>query len=560
MSRAALGLCAYTHDSSASLVVDGVVAGVYEEDRLSGEKHTRRFPSRAVERLLSTHGLHTDDVTAVGYNFSGAAFGRGMTIAIPRTRHCTLERAVTRVSGHVGVLRNYLGRMRELKRRFRYAQVHGVPHHLTHCMAAAVWAGWARCAVLSVDSIGEGRTTTIGTWDGNACTTHWSAWDTDSLGYAYGAVTEHLGYRRGDEEGTVMALAALGDPARFRTAMSEAIVLLPRGFKVDPKSFLPRTFSRTDERLGPRLASFVPARLPHEAPTSLHADLAAALQERTTDALIHLARLAAKTTNERRLCVTGGVAMNCVAAGRVVESGTFDDVFIPPSPGDGGSSLGAALNVWYRHWKTPAAMQPSDPFVGPKWSRAEVQRALKAANRRYRRVVAPAETVASAIADGGVVGVFLGPAEAGPRALGHRSILASPLAPRVTERLAVEVKKREAFRPFAPAMLADHVSDWLYASAPSPFMSFAFRARPGLIQRAPAIVHVDGSVRVQTLRPGSFLYEVVQEFYRRTGFPAVINTSLNVKGHPTAGTPEAALACFDECGLNALLLGDCWLV
>lgn len=559
---AVLGLCAYTHDSAAALLLDGQLVGFVEEERLTGAKHTSAFPTEAVGWLLDQAGLSADQVEAVGYNFRPGGYRAAMWqlpghLARPATR----ARAVARARSFATVARRTQARLRQISGRFPNARVKPILHHRAHGLYAFASSGYDDAAVLIADSLGERQSTTIA----HARRTGPDAYtyriedaidDPASLGYLYGAVTEHLGWRRGDEEGTVMALAALGDPARFRTVLARALALTGSGFALDPALMPLRVLSSRYPRISPAFtAATCPPRNPADEVEPVHADLAAALQERTEQAMLHLARRARRITGSSLLCLGGGVATNCVAAGLIANSGLFDEVHVPAAPGDAGTAIGAATAL---AGALPRAA--ADCYLGPAYPDLHLDPEPRP-GMKARRLDEPASFLARQLADGAIVGVFQGRVEAGPRALGNRSILASPLVPDVAVRLNAAVKFREPFRPFAPFVLAEHASDYFVQPQASPFMSFAWPVTDLARARIPAIVHANGTARVQTLtdEANPLLARVLRQFASLTGVPVLINTSLNVKGQPIAGTPQMALDTLALSGLDALLLEGWWV-
>jgi carbamoyltransferase len=557
--RAVMGIGAFTHDSSAALIVNGALVGFVEEERLSGEKHTGAYPEAAVEWLLARAGLTSREIDVVAYPFNARLFARGALRAASRPTAISWRRYGARVASYRRVWRNCRRRLAVLASRFPSARIVDVPHHLCHAMNAFSSASVEHGVVLTIDSIGEDVSTTIIEMTQTHHRVLLQVRDPHSLGYAYGAVTEHLGYRRGDEEGTVMALAGLGDERRYAPLLSEAIRLTASGFKLNPAVFAPRVFSSA----WPRLTElFVDATFPRRAggePVgSPHADLAAALQTRTEDCVLHLGRLARRASTSDVLCVSGGVGMNCLATGVLARSGLFGRVTVPPAPGDSGNALGAALWIERELGEVPVSGIDGTPFMGPDFDRREMLEVAEARGFRVEVIDDAAECVAGLMLDQQIVGVFRGRLEAGPRALGHRSILANPLMPDVTAHLNARVKHRELFRPFAPVVTADAAHRFFELEDESPFMSFAMPATAAAIEALPAVVHANGTARLQTVTPASdaFLHEVLVRFGHASGYPVLINTSLNVKGKPIAGTPGMALDCLVEAELDALLMDD----
>jgi carbamoyltransferase len=562
-----LGLCAFTHDSAAALLVDGELVGFAEEERLSGIKHTAAYPERAVAWLLDTAGADPTSVDVVAYNFDGHRY----LDAVPATElfartPATRARARPRADSFRKVHDRFLGRMADLRGRFPRARLEPVLHHRAHGLYAFASSGYDAAAVLVVDSLGEVQTTTIGHGQrlvGGGCllTICEDIADPASLGYAYGAVTEHLGWRRGDEEGTVMALAALGDPGRFRPLMRRAITVTEQGFALDPRWFPLRVLTSGYPRVSSEfIAATCPGRDPLGPVEPVHADLAAALQERTEDVMLHLARRARTVTSSRLLCLGGGVATNCVAVGKIVEAGIFDEVHVPPAPGDSGTAIGAAAAAGLDRSVSSTAGIAGRCYLGPAYTGLTVPERPRPGLSAYRPT-APAKHLAIKLAEGSTVGLFHGALEAGPRALGNRSILASPLLPDVVDRLNTTVKFREPFRPFAPVVLASAAGDYFTLPQPAPYMSIASGVTALTRDVLPAVVHVNGTARVQTVSPGAnpFLAEVLTEFAAITGHPILINTSLNIKGNPICGTPDMALDCLTGSGLDALLLEGWWV-
>jgi carbamoyltransferase len=563
-----LGLCSFTHDSAAALITGGSVTGMVEEERLSGVKHTRDYPGGAVQWLLADVCLTADDVDVVAYNFAGHRYLAGTATAPGHLMRAeTRPRALPRAASFAVIHHRFRQRMKTLKSSFPNGRVRCVPHHLAHGLYAFAASGFDEAAVLVIDSLGETCTTSISHArtrdDGDArYRIIETISDPASVGYAYGAVTAHLGWRRGDEEGTVMALAALGDPARFRSLFARAIPLTRTGFALDPAVFPLRVLRHGWPRVTPAFAAATcPPRHPDEEITQVHADLAAALQERTEQVMMHLARRALAVTGVRQLCVGGGVAMNCVGIGKILASGQFDEVFVPPAPGDSGTALGAALAAY----RSATGVLPGGPlrscYLGPAYPEF-MPPAAPGPGLSARQVADPARFLAAQLAAGKIAGLFQGRLEAGPRALGNRSILASPLQPGMAERLNAAVKFREPFRPFAPVVLAGKAADYFQLSQPSPYMSIAVPVTDLARELIPAVVHDNGMARVQTLAPeqNPFLAEVLDYFAELTGVPVLINTSLNIKGKPICGTQQMAIDCLASSGLDGLMLDGGWWV
>jgi carbamoyltransferase len=557
-----LGLCAFVHDSSAALIVDGDLRGFVEEERLDGVKHSKAYPQHGVGWLLEQAGLCAEDVEAVGYHLDGrlflAAIGQSLPLLADRS---AVGRVVPRMRSFAKVHHNFRVRMRILQQHFPAARIHPVQHHRAHGLYAFAASGFEQAAVLVVDSLGEYQTTTIATADASGWHQRWQQRGPASLGYAYGAITEHLGWHRGDEEGTVMALAATGDPARFRNLMQQAVAITANGIRLDHSLLALRVLSGQYPRTSARLSALAcEPRRPGDPVEQVHADLAAALQERTGQVMIALARRARNLTGSHLLCLGGGVAANCVAAGQIVDEGLFDEVFIPPAPGDSGTAIGAALATFADHGGGPVTGVEGACYLGPSFT-GQIMDEPTRPGMSVEKISTPARFLARQLADGKIVGVVRGGIEAGPRALGHRSILASPLLPGVVDRLNATVKFREPFRPFAPMVLCEDAADYFTLGQDAPFMSFASPVTALARDKIPAVVHANGTARLQTVTTATepFIAEVLAEFASITGVPVLINTSLNIKGKPICGTVAMALDCLAETGLDALLVDDCWV-
>jgi carbamoyltransferase len=562
-----LGLCSFTHDSAAALIADGNFTGMAEEERLSGVKHTRDYPAKAVEWLLNDKGLSRTDVDVVAYNFAGHRYLAGIAgTPVHLMRAATRSRALPRAASFAVVHHRFRQRMKRLKEIYPNGRVRCVPHHMAHGMYAYAASGFDDAAVLIIDSLGETCTASISAAATRADGTvryrlAEAISDPASLGYAYGAVTAHLGWRRGDEEGTVMALAALGDPARFRDVFARAIPLTDTGFILDPALFSLRVLRHGWSRVTPAFVlATCPPRGKDEEVAQVHADVAAALQERAEQVIVHLGRRAHAVTGTRRLCVGGGVAMNCVGIGKILADGPFGEVFVPPAPGDSGTAIGAALAAHHAVTGVMPGGPVGESYLGPAYP--HFTPAALPAGLSARQVPDPACYLATQLAVGKIAGLFQGRLEAGPRALGNRSILASPLAPDVAAGLNAAVKFREPFRPFAPVVLAAHAADYFCLAQPSPYMSIAVSVTGLARTQIPAVVHKNGTARAQTLAPGQnpFLAAVLSHFARLTGVPVLINTSLNVKGQPICGTPEMAIECLASSGLDGIMLDGGWWV
>ena len=469
----------------------------------------------------------------------------------------------------------YLGRepalwrsFHRVERRFREftgfeGKFHNVDHHTAHIDSAFYPSGFESAAAITIDGAGESTTTTISRVDEQSIRRVAGARYPHSIGKAWEAVTDWLGWTPTQDEGKLMGLAPFGSD-RFTDELADAISV--------PRDARDKRIVQVDESLfqyqfgAQRLVSpeferrFGPARRPGEAIEDHHRDVAHALQLATERAVIALATHARRETGESRLVMAGGVALNCVANGALVRSGIFDEVFVQPAAGDSGAGLGAALHVAHRRLGVPRGAPQTHAALGPGTEPRQVTEAVQRCSPEVRveRLDDVAGSVAALLAEGQVVGWMQGQMEFGPRALGQRSILADPRDPETARRVNERVKFRETFRPFAPSVPLEHVGDWFVDGGPSPYMLLAFEVRPERRARIPAVTHVDGTARVQTVdRDVQPLYHrLLTEFGRITGVPVLLNTSFNVRGEPIVATPAEALDALLRTGLDAVVIGD----
>ena len=532
-----LGINAVFHDPAAALVVDGEIVAAAEEERFSRRKHGKRpvpfstweLPEQAARWCLAEAGLAPQDLDAVAYSYDpalAAAPGPDLTAdAWEGLRTLYARRAPL-------FLRTALPGLDPERVRF-------VAHHVAHAASAALAAPWSSCAVLVVDGRGERASHLAGrVRDGRLEVLGGQALP-HSLGLLYEEVTEHLGFLRSSDEYKVMAAAAYGRPA-FADAFADAVRATDDGgFRTDPIDLT---------ALAPRLQ-------PGGALTDRHLDLAASLQARLEEVLLDLTADLARRTGESSLALAGGVALNCVANSRLWRDGPFERIWVQPAAGDAGTALGAALHVAQGLGDAPRPM--TGAALGRGFDEQELERVLEAARVPYERPDEPAEAVAAVLAANGIVAWFQGRSEFGPRALGHRSLLADPRDAANLRRLN-DVKGREQFRPVAPMVLLERAAELFEGGPlPSPHMLFTHRVRPDWAGRIPAVVHVDGTARVQTVdrREEPLVARLLDAVERRTGVPVVVNTSLNTAGRPIVDDARDALECFGSAPIDALALG-----
>ncbi|AOS64704.1 carbamoyltransferase family protein [Actinoalloteichus hymeniacidonis] len=532
-----LGVNAVFHDPAAALVVDGHIVAAAEEERFSRRKHgkspvpfsTWELPEQAIAWCLHRAGLRPDQLDAVGYSYDPDLVDHSLGGLDPGSE----ELRTDYVRRAPAFLRSAMPGLDPSIVRF-------VRHHVAHAASAALAAPFGDCAVLVADGRGESTSYVAGEYRDGKFTEHAAQQLPHSLGLLYEDLTEHLGFARSSDEYKIMALASYGKP-RFLDRFRElAYPTGDGGFHTDPVSW----------------TEFAPAR--HGSDTELdsaHADLAASVQRRIEEVWLDLATWLHDRTGAKNLALAGGIALNCVANTRLYAEGPFDQVWVQPASGDAGTALGAALQLSADLGEPTGPMPGAD--LGREWSDDEIEEILRVARVRYERPADVAVEVAQALADDQVVAWFQGRAEFGPRALGHRSLLAHP-GPTANLGRLNDVKGREQFRPVAPMVLADRAAEiFTRGPLPSPYMLFVHDVAADWRDRIPTVTHVDGTARVQTVAPQHtpLLARMLREFEARTGLPVVVNTSLNTAGRPMVDSPRDALECFGSAPVDLLAIG-----
>ena len=586
-----LGLSAFYHDSAAALVEGGRIVAAAQEERFTRRKHDSDYPANAVACCLDRAGVTLDAVDRVAfYDKPFLKFERLLETSV-----AFAPRGFRSFSMAVPVwIKEKLFQKDLLRRKLRAlapevdwdARLLFAEHHQSQAASAFYPSPFRDAVVLTMDGVGEWATTSAGIGHGNELEMVREIHFPHSLGLLYSAFTYYIGFKVNSGEYKVMGLAPYGEPKYARAILDHLIDLKPDGtFRLDLGYFdyctgLTMTNRRFDALFGG------PARAPEEPLTRRHMNLAASVQAVIEEAVLRLTRSLRKETGIPYLCLAGGVALNCVANGKVLRDGRFDDLWVQPAAGDAGGALGAALAASHRLFGEPRdaggdAMQ--GVFLGPEFGPHEVRAALDAAGARYETLDDGALIAATveALAAGKAVGWFQGRMEFGPRALGNRSILADARSPTMQKTLNLKIKYRESFRPFAPSVPRADVADWFELDRDSPYMLLVAGVKPerrrsdaegqdappGLdrlnVPRSdvPAVTHVDCSARVQTVHPGTNprYHALLEAFKAKTGCPVLVNTSFNVRGEPIVCTPADAFRCFMGTGLDRLAIGDCFL-
>ena len=532
-----LGINALFHDPAAALVVDGVTVSAAEEERFSRRKHGHRpvpfaaweIPELAARWCLEDAGLEPSDLDAVAYSYDPALAEPADQLGLDDPWDHLRQTYAARAPGFIASSLPGLDP----------GAVCFVPHHVAHAASAGLAAPTTDTDVLVLDGRGERASHLAGHYSGGRLETLATQRLPHSLGLLYEDVTEHLGFLRSSDEYKVMALASYGTP-RFADELRRAVTTTgDGGFRTHPVEW----------------AALARRRGPEDPWTQEHADLAATVQVRLEDVLLELVGWLHDRTGARRLALAGGVALNCVANSRLHAEGPYDQLWVQPAAGDAGTALGAALTVASDGGDRCAPMSGAD--LGRSWTDDEVEGVLRTARLPYERPADVAQEVAACLAADGVVAWFQGRSEYGPRALGHRSLLAHPGRAQNLERLN-DVKGREQFRPVAPMVLGERATEIFgRGPLPSPYMLFVHDVAPHWRDRIPAVVHVDGTARVQTVDRGDepLVARMLEAFEALTGLPVVVNTSLNTAGRPMVDSPRDALECFGSAPVDLLALG-----
>lgn len=542
-----IGISAFNHDAACALLIDGMLVAAAEEERFSRIKHDRSLPVRAFAWCLEQAELQVTDIDVVGYFEDPCKkLSRQLWSGLPNGfRHW----------------RSWLDGQRptrDIRERLGFeGEIEIVDHHLSHAASAYCYSGFSDAAILTVDGVGEWLTS--GLWHGKDGEIEFleGVDFPDSLGLLYSTITAYLGFGVNDGEYKVMGLAPYGKQ-RYRQAFEELVSLDANGtIRLNPEYFDFLVANRMYTEKLPQLFGVAPRR-GDEPLTNSHADIAAGLQARTEQILLAWAERLHRLTGERSLCIAGGLALNCVANGRLRREGPFDRMFVQPAAGDSGGALGAAAIAYQRRSGRRISGHPLEHvYLGPQVDECINPELLACGACDYRHQEDELmEQIALRISEGAIVGWVDGRMEFGPRALGARSILADPRDPEMRERINARVKRREAFRPFAPAVLVERVQDWFDLEHPSPFMTETCRVDGP--EPLPAVTHVDGSARVQTVdrTTAPRLARLLAAFERRTGCPVLLNTSFNIKGMPIVLDAADAIDCFLRAGLDLLVMNN----
>jgi carbamoyltransferase len=588
-----LGISAFYHDSAAALIEDGRIVAAAQEERFSRRKHDSNFPAEAIRYCLAEAAVALRDVDlVVFYDKPFLKFERLLETYVAFAPHGfrSFAKAAPLWLREKLFQKDLLGRMLErIDPSFAWKdRVLFTEHHQSHAASAFYPSPFSEAAVLTMDGVGEWATTSFGIGRDNNLDIFKEIHFPHSLGLLYSAFTYYTGFRVNSGEYKIMGLAPYGEPKFAQTILDRLIDLKDDGtFRLDLNYFdycagLRMTNVAFDDLFGG------PARKPEQWITQREMDLAASVQAVLEEAVLRMTRALAAETGQRNLCLAGGVALNCVANGKILRDGRFERIWIQPAAGDAGGAIGAALCGYHRFKEQPRRLNGerdgmAGAFLGPAFSQQEIEERLYAVGANFD-VLSDADLIdasSRALSESCAVGWFQGRMEFGPRALGARSILGDPRSPTMQSVLNRKIKYRESFRPFAPSVLREHAADWFELDVDSPYMLLVAdvvdrrRRRMTAAEQSlfgieklnvprseiPAVTHVDYSARIQTVHPDTNprYHALISAFQQRTGCPVLINTSFNVRGEPIVHTPEDAFRCFMGSEIDRLAIGNCFL-
>jgi carbamoyltransferase len=551
-----LGINHFFHDTSACLVKDGELLVALEEERFSRDKHTWCFPSRAIAKCFETTGISPDDVDHVAVSINptkdagkkilyGAKLG---TKCLPFVKHEFFRARAKQTQLRQWFNATWPGRK---------PQLHLIDHHLAHVVGSFYVSPYDHAALLSLDGSGEWSTTYLGEMNGDELTCFSESLFPNSLGSFYEAATQFCGFRPNYDEGKTMGLAPFGDPSVFEEPMSKLVSVDDEGkVKIDLSYF--EFQNAGHNRLGQRYIDTFGEPRKGGPIEKHHENVAAAAQRVLENCALRMCRILEQRTSADYLVIAGGVGLNSVMNGRILRETRFKDIYVMPAAGDNGTSIGAAYYAYNHVLGEKHRFHHNNPYVGNEYDNAALEAVLKTCKLNYRQSTDVCRDTAELLHQGNIVGWFQGRMEIGPRALGSRSILADPTRPDMKDKINAEVKHREAYRPFAPSAIAEERSRYFDIDVEAPFMLKVCAVRDEYKKKLPAITHVDGSARLQTVRADTNprYHQLIKEFGKLSGIPVVLNTSFNIMGEPVVESPLQAIRCFFSNGLDVLVMGD----
>ena len=581
-----LGISAFYHDSAAALLVDGKIISASQEERYTRRKHDPSFPINAIKSVLKEGGIDFKEIDYIAfYDKPLLKFERLLEtyIGMSPKGFSSFKMAIPLWIREKLFLKDFLLKeCKELDKDFSDSQIMFSEHHLSHAASAFYPSPFEKAIVLTLDGVGEWATTTVSIGQGNDLNIVKELHFPHSIGLLYSAFTYYLGFQVNSGEYKVMGLAPYGEPKYKDLILNTLLDIKPDGsFRMDQSYFNYATGLTMTNRKFEKLFGAGRREPESEELTNFHMDIAASLQSATETIILAMTKDIAKEYKINNLCLAGGVALNCVANGKIIKEKIFDNVWIQPAAGDAGGALGAAQGLWHKEFNKPRKVEVGDSmrgsYLGPSFTNSEIETALNSLGGIYNKY--PKEEVikitAEALSKNKAIGWFNGKMEFGPRALGARSILGDPRSPETQKNLNLKVKFRESFRPFAPSVLEEESSNWFDLSVPSPYMLIVAEVNKGkqladlgkdelfgidklnkVRSLIPAVTHVDYSARVQTVNKETNpdYHMLINEFFNLTGCPIIVNTSFNVRGEPIVHSTEDAFKCFMGTDLDILVI------
>jgi len=554
-----LGISCYYHDSAAVLLKDGEIVFAAQEERFTRKKQDDSLPMHAIQHALDREGITIADIDVIGF------YEKPLLKFFDRLLYTYFKVWPWGLFSYQKAMQEWMTKKlwipQNIQKELKYkGDVLYIPHHESHAASTFYCSGFEEAAVVTVDGVGEWATTTVGRGNGKELELLEEIHFPHSLGLLYSAITYYLGFKVNSAEYKVMGLAPYGKPEYLRQMYELIDVKEDGSFALDMKYFnyewgLRMTGKKLERLLGE------PRRKGETKLTQFHKDVAASLQQVTDEIMLKLARHAKKTTQSENLCLAGGVALNCVSNGKILRSGLFKNIFIQPAAGDAGGALGVALSIWHKKYGGERLPKMEHVFLGPEYTDAQIEEVLRTQGLPYTKFGSPEEMIphiAQLLQGSNVIGWFQGRMEFGPRSLGNRSIIADARNKDNWQKVNLKIKFRESFRPFAPTVLEEHVSEYFELDRESPYMLLVADVQEEKAAEIPAVTHVDRSARIQTIRrdQNPHYYDLIKAFEKRTRCPVIINTSFNVRGEPIVESPANAVNCFLNTYMDYLVMGN----
>lgn len=558
-----LGISCYFHDSSACIIKDGKIIAAAAEERFTRIKHDNNFPLEAINFCLDSLGISANEVDVI-------SFYEKPLIKFERIISQYLENFPKSYNQFIKNIGPWFNTKLEIKKTLKkelnyFGKVHYIDHHLSHAASAFYLSPHDESVLVTVDGVGEWATTTIGTGKGKTISIDKEIHFPHSLGLLYSTLTTYLGFSANNSEYKVMGLAAYGNPKPFRKHFDKIVKIFPDGsFTLDMDYF---DFDWANHMPSKKMAQLFghPIRNKKEPVKRCHENIAATLQEKIEEVVFNLLNATYNTYQNKNLCFAGGVALNSVLNGKILSNTPFENLFIPPDPSDAGAAMGAAMYSYTSLTDKLVNKDNFHPYLGPEYRWHQIEKELKKYKLNYELINNDkklVEKTAKLIKDEKVIGWFQGRMEWGPRALGNRSILASAATTEMRDIINAKVKKREMFRPFAPVILEEETHKYFKTdkniSPSTRWMLMVYPFKEVGKKEVPAVVHVDGSGRLETLirKDNTKYYDLVKSYYKITGVPIIINTSFNIRGEPIVCTPDDAIQCFLTTDIDYLVIDN----